>query len=48
MMYDMERNCDKKKLSPDDLKRIRGLCHDKGFEQMEISITWALYRTRMS
>ena len=45
MIYDMARNC-KKDLNQDDKDDLLALCHDKGFEQMEISITWALYRTR--
>ncbi|WP_458400083.1 type III-A CRISPR-associated protein Cas10/Csm1 [Mailhella sp.] len=45
MIYDMARNC-KKDLDQDDKDDLLALCHDKGFEQMEISITWALYRTR--
>jgi len=47
MTYDMARNCDGKKLGKDDLNDLLALCHDKeGFKQMEMSITWALYRTR--
>ncbi len=46
MMYDIARNCDEKKLTKEDVNALRALCHDKDFEQMEISVTWALYRTR--
>ena len=45
MMYDMARNCEKNR-NKDDMDKLRALCHDKEFQQMEISITWALYRTR--
>lgn len=45
MIYDMARNC-KKDLDEDDRQDLLALCHDKDFERMEISITWALYRTR--
>lgn len=44
MAYDMARNC--KEMDPDDLKELREMVHSKSFEQMEISVTWALYRTR--
>ena len=44
MAYDMARNC--KEMDPDDLKELQEMVHSKSFEQMEISVTWALYRTR--
>ena len=46
MTYDMARNCNSNALNKDDLNALQALCHDKAFEQMEMSITWALYRTR--
>ena len=45
MMYDMARN-HSESIAQDDWDDLQALCHDKSFEQMEISITWALYRTR--
>lgn len=45
MMYDMARN-HSESIAQDDWNDLQALCHDKSFEQMEISITWALYRTR--
>lgn len=49
MVYDMSRNIsEEKNFSPDDWKRLHALCHDKDFKNMELSVTWALYRTRTS
>ena len=45
MVYDITRNCSKS-MNRDDFDTLLALCHDKRFEQMEISTTWALYRTR--
>ena len=45
MVYDITRNCDET-MDKDDFDKLLALCHDKSFEQMEISATWALYRTR--
>ena len=45
MVYDITRNCNKD-MDKDDFDELLALCHDKSFEQMEISTTWALYRTR--
>ena len=49
MVYDISRNfAQKKNFPPDVLARLQALCHQKGFEHMEVSVTWALYRTRAS
>ena len=48
LAYDIERNCDAKKVAPDDLTRLRKLAHDPAFPDMEMAITFALYRTRKS
>ncbi len=45
MVYDMARNCSKN-MKEGDTDSLQALCHSKDFNQMEISITWALYRTR--
>ena len=47
MAYDIKRNCDVEKISPQDLGRLWGMGQDKQtFPQEELGITWALYRTR--
>lgn len=50
MTYDIERNINKKekRIEQATLDRLKALCHDESFKQMEIGITWALYRTRVS
>ncbi len=49
MIYDMSRNISEEKdFTPADWARLHALCHDKGFKDMEVSVTWALYRTRTS
>ena len=45
MAYDMARNCNEKILG-NNLHALRDLCQDKDLEQLELGITWALYRTR--
>ena len=45
MVYDMSRNC-KKDLEQEDREDLLKLCHHKDFGQMEMGMTWALYRTR--
>lgn len=49
MAYDITRNCEEKgKLSADDLLMLRKLAHDPDFPDMEMDISFALYRTRVS
>ena len=48
MEYDMARNCDDKKLAGEDRRWLKELPHTKGFADMELAVTWALYRTRRS
>lgn len=45
MVYDMARNCSKN-IAADDRDDLQALCHEEDFKEMEIAITWALYRTR--
>ncbi len=48
MAYDMARNCDEKRMSPEDLKALKTLGQDRQlFPLAEMSCTWALYRTRI-
>ncbi len=46
LAYDIARNCDEAKVAPDDLTRLRKLAHDLDFPDMEMGITFAIYRTR--
>ncbi len=49
MAYDITRNCEGKgKLAPDDLTLLRRIAHDPDFPDMEMDISFALYRTRVS
>lgn len=49
MVYDISRNfAQKKDFPPDVLGKLQALSHARDFENMEISVTWALYRTRAS
>ena len=49
MVYDISRNfAQKKGFPPDVLRQLQSLSYAKDFENMEISVTWALYRTRAS
>lgn len=49
LAYDMARNCDEKKIDPEDMKKLKALGQDKeNFPRAELSISWALYRTRIS
>lgn len=49
MAYDMARNCDRSKVSPQDRERLQRMGQDKNeFPCKEMSITWALYRTRIT
>lgn len=48
MAYDIARNCDGKTLGSNNLTWLQGLAHTRGFSDMEMDITFALYRTRRS
>lgn len=48
MAYDIARNCDEKNIDAVDLERLKKLGHDKKeFSKINLSATWALYRTRI-
>lgn len=47
MVYDMARNC-KESCNENDRNKLLAICHTNDFQQMETSITWALYRTRIT
>ncbi len=46
MIYDRARNINEKKFTPEDLLELQNLSQDIDRELLEISINWALYRTR--
>ncbi|MGN0008082.1 MAG: type III-A CRISPR-associated protein Cas10/Csm1 [Desulfovibrionaceae bacterium] len=48
MRYDMQRNCDERKISSDDLLWLKALPHATDFPDIRAGATWALYRTRRS
>lgn len=48
MAYDFARNCDEKRMSAEDVKRLKQLGHEQTFPKTSMSVTWALYRTRTS
>ncbi len=48
MAYDLARNCNNK-MSAEDMQRLQSLGQDKiVFSRAELSLSWALYRTRIS